>query len=97
LVYDINFKDIAYFWGVILDNDRYKYDIDFSYLGDFLLYLLYSTYTAQKKKRLPWYQELPLSPEQKTFLKKLLRLENSYESIDEVKKDFIEAFCISEN
>ncbi len=40
------------------DNARYKYEIDFSYLGDFLLYLLYSTFSKQTKRNLPWYEEL---------------------------------------
>lgn len=68
------------------------YEIDFSYLGDFFLYLLYSSYKPKKGKRHTWYNELDLSPEQKMFLKKLLRLEQPYNSIKLVKKDFSQAF-----
>ena len=33
-------------WG---DNNKYPYDLDFSYLGDFLLYLLYSSFERKEK------------------------------------------------
>ncbi len=71
---------------------RCTYGIDFSYLGDFFLYLLYSSHKPKKGKRLAWYNELDLSPEQKMFLKKLLRLEEPYICIEEVKNDFIQSF-----
>lgn len=71
---------------------RCPYGIDFSYLGDFFLYLLYSSHKSRKGKRLAWYNELDLSLEQKMFLKKLLRLEEPYSCIEEVKKDFIQSF-----
>jgi serine/threonine protein kinase len=77
------------------DNNKYPYDLDFSYLGDFLLYLLYSSFKVKgKHKKLPWYKELPLSREQKLFLKKLFGLELPYENIDNIERDFIEVFGI---
>ncbi|MCB2352515.1 protein kinase domain-containing protein [Clostridium estertheticum] len=52
------------------DNNKYHYDLDFSYLGEFLLYLLYSSFeTKEKHKKLPWYIELNLTNKQKLFLK----------------------------
>ena len=76
-----------------VDNDKYPYDLDFSYLGDFLLYLLYSSFeTKEKHKKLPWFKELEVTSEQKIFLKKLLGLELTYENIDDIEKDFIKAF-----
>lgn len=75
------------------DGKRYRYDVDFSFLGDFLLYLLYSSFVPQKG-RSPWYMELPLTLDQKTFLLRLLRLEQPYENIDAVKEDFIQAFTL---
>ena len=79
-------------WG---DNNNYPYDLDFSYLGDFLLYLLYSSFeTKEKHKKLPWYEELKLGSEQKVFLKKLLGLEIIYENIDDIETDFIKVFRI---
>lgn len=73
------------------------FDLDFSYLGDFLLYLLYSSFekTIKRKpwhKELPWYEELSLTPEQKVFLKKLFGLEAQYESIWDVETDFRTVF-----
>jgi len=77
------------------DNNKYPYDLDFSYLGDFLLYLLYSSFeTKEKHKKLPWYEELTLRSKQKVFLKKLLGLEITYENIDDIETDFIKVFRI---
>lgn len=77
------------------DNNKYPYDIDFSYLGDFLLYLLYSSFKGKENhKKLPWYEELTLTNKQKLFLKKLLGLEPVYESISEIEIDFIEAYSV---
>lgn len=75
------------------DTNKYTYDVDYSYLGDFLLYLLYSGYTAKSKAaNLPWYKELPLTASQTVFLKKLLRIESPYTHIKEIEADFIDAF-----
>jgi serine/threonine-protein kinase len=80
------------------DGAKYRFDQDFSYLGDLLLYLIYSAYdkSAGKKtgphKKLPWYEELTLEPAQKLCLMKMLRLAPAYESIDEVESDFTAAF-----
>ena len=79
------------------NNDRYRFDVDFSYLGDFFLYLLYSSFKKENHKKLPWYQELPLTNFQQTFLKKLLGIEPFHASIDEVEKDFTEAFNVNAN
>lgn len=77
------------------DKEFYPYDMDFSHLGDFLLYLLYSSFeTKNKRKRLSWYEELPLKNNQIFFLKKLLRLEEPYKTIEEISTDFINFFYI---
>ena len=78
------------------DPNQYPFDLDFSYLGDFLLYLFYSSYekTTKKHKHAPWYEELDLTPEQKLFLKRLLRIEETYCSIDDIESDFIQLFKI---
>lgn len=72
---------------------EYQFDQDFSYLGDLLLYLHYSSYTTKSKKERPWYEELNLKKEQIHFYKRLLKLETPYSSIIEVEKDFIAAFA----
>lgn len=75
------------------DNNKYPYDLDFSYLGDLLLYLLYSSFEGKENhKKLPWYKELKLTSTQNIFLKKLLGLELAYENIDDIEKDFINVF-----
>jgi len=68
------------------------YSVDFSYLGDFLLYLLYSSYKPQKWRKRAWYDELDLSPAQKMFIKRLLQLEEPFVNVEEVKDDFRRAF-----
>lgn len=74
------------------DNASYRKGSDFSYLGDLLLYLLYSSYRKGKGKSRPWYEELPLTPAQRLFLKRLLRMETPYPDIDAVAQDFQRAF-----
>lgn len=75
------------------DPNQYPYDLDFSYLGDFLLYLLYSSFEITKKhKKLPWFDELNLSSGKKLFLKKLLRIDGIYANIDAIESDFVKAF-----
>lgn len=75
------------------DCKQYKPDIDFSYLGDLLLYLLYSSFDKHKNHHnLPWHEELSISNGQKLFLKKLLRLEPPYKNISEVEYAFISFF-----
>jgi serine/threonine-protein kinase len=74
------------------DGGRYRYDLDYSYLGDLLLYLIYSTFEKKERRRLPWHQELSLKEEQKTFLSKLLGLEEVYKSIYDIEQDFANAF-----
>lgn len=75
-----------------IDNKRYKEDIDFSYFGDFLLHLYYTSYKDKSKKSKPWYEELVLSSKELLFLKKLMGIEKRYKSINEVEIDFEEIF-----
>ncbi|MCB2305809.1 protein kinase family protein [Clostridium estertheticum] len=78
-----------------VDKNKYPYDLDFSYLGEFLLYLLYSSFeTKEKHKKLPWYKELNLTNKQKLFLKKLLGLEKVYKNIEDIKMDFTNVFGV---
>lgn len=75
------------------DEAKYPFNLDYSYFGDLLLYLLYSSYAPEKGlKKLPWYEELPLDLEQCLFIKKLLGIEKPYESIKDIKEDFFHAF-----
>ena len=72
------------------DNNQYPYNVDFLYLGDFLLYSSYQV--KEKQKKLLWYEELTLSWGQKLFLKRLLGLEMVYDDIDNIEKDYIQVF-----
>ena len=78
------------------DNNMYNYNLDFSYLGDFLIYLLYSSFKAKEKnKKQPWYRELQLPFGQQLFLKRLLGLVLMYENICDIETDFIDNFKIN--
>jgi serine/threonine protein kinase len=72
-----------------VDEVKYRPDIDFSYLGDFLLHLYYSSYVTNGKKMKPWHEELNLRKEEMLFLKRLLGIEKKYRNIDEVEHDFL--------
>lgn len=75
-----------------INNQKYKADIDFAFLGDCLLHLYYSDFDIKRKKNYPWYKELPLSPMKERFLKKLLGIEERFVSIIDVQNAFLEAF-----
>jgi serine/threonine-protein kinase len=68
-----------------LDNERYVREIDYWYIGDFLINLYYSSYTVTDKEDKPWFEELDLTPDEEIFLKKLMGIEESYRNIDEIK------------
>lgn len=70
------------------DGKRYTRDIDFSFFGDVLLYLLYSSYKKEKRQSRPWFEELSLSFAQRDFLKRLLKLAEPYQNIDDIARDF---------
>ncbi|HWQ30782.1 MAG TPA: protein kinase [Negativicutes bacterium] len=71
-----------------IDNVRYKADMDFSYFGDLLLHLYYTSFSDKPRKSRPWYEELDLSTGELYFLKRLMGLEERYETMGELKADF---------
>lgn len=71
-----------------IDRMKYRADMDFAYLGDFLLYLHYTSYKANGKKK-PWYEELDLDEKEMLFMKRLLGIEKRYREIDEVESDLL--------
>lgn len=73
-----------------INNERYRADVDFAYLGDFLLHLYYSSYQGETSKKRPWHEELELGHKEKAFLKRLLGIEERYKTISEVERDFLE-------
>lgn len=82
-------KDIALIdFGLarIIDNKRYVKDIDYWFIGDFLIHLYYSSYEVTDTEDRPWYEELDLNSEEEIFLKKLMNIKGKYKSIEEIKK-----------
>ncbi len=75
-----------------IDNKKYKTDIDFSYFGDVLIHLYYTSFTDKPTKNKSWYEELVLSGKELIFLKKLMGIENRYKNINEVEIAFKEIF-----
>ncbi|APC81057.1 protein kinase family protein [Clostridium botulinum] len=72
-----------------INNKRYTENVDFSYLGDFLLHLYYTSFQCKTFKGKPWYEELDLFSEEMNFLKRLLGIEKKYKNIEEVERDFL--------
>ena len=60
---------------------------DYYDLGEILLYLLYTTYTSNNKKALPWTEELFLEKETVHLLKKLLQINEPYANTNEIAAD----------
>lgn len=60
---------------------------DYYDLGETLLYLLYTTYSSNNKKALPWTEELSLKKETVYLLKKLLGIHKPYSSDAEISAD----------
>jgi serine/threonine protein kinase len=75
-----------------INNEKYRADMDFAFLGDFLLHLYYSAFELKGWKKRPWYDELPLPPKELQFLKRLLGVTQRYTSILEVEQEFYETF-----
>lgn len=50
-------------------------------LGHFVLFLLYSSYESQTKKERSWEEELVISPSLKTILRKMLQLDEPFQSV----------------
>lgn len=69
-----------------IDNDKYTKDIDYWFIGNFLIHLYYSTYIDSDLPDRPWFEELDLTIEEKIFLKKLMGIEGSYHNMDEIRE-----------
>ncbi|HWQ40862.1 MAG TPA: protein kinase family protein [Desulfosporosinus sp.] len=73
-----------------INNKKYRADMDFAFLGDFLLHLYYSSFEFKSCKKRPWYDELQLHPKELLFLKRLMGVNQRYTSISEVEHEFYE-------
>lgn len=73
-----------------IDDEKYRKEIDYWYMADFLLHLYYSSYDeGMELKEKPWYEELDLNNEELIFMKRLMGIEKSYENTDEMMTDLI--------
>jgi serine/threonine-protein kinase len=70
-----------------VDNDLYDETNDYWYLGDFLIHLYYSSFIPDDNEEKPWYKELDLNSAEKHFLKRLMGIEDEYESLHEIRED----------
>lgn len=70
---------------------------DYYDVGDILLYLLYTTYSSNNKKALPWTEELSLKEDTVSLLKKLLRIDKAYSNIQSILDDLDRAVKAVEN
>jgi len=75
-----------------IDNQRYRADMDFAFLGDFLLHLYYSSFDYRGGRKRPWYEELELAEKELLFLKRLMGVAPRYKSVLEVEQEFQELF-----
>lgn len=75
-----------------INNRKYRADVDFAFLGDFLLHLYYSAFESEGGKKRPWHEELELTERELLFLKRLMGVGQRYGSILEVENGFYEAY-----
>ncbi|ONI46373.1 hypothetical protein AN641_01655 [Candidatus Epulonipiscioides gigas] len=76
-----------------IDHKKYTTELDFWYLGDLIIHLLYSTYDKKSLIDRPWYRQLNLTEKELYFLKRLMRVEKSkhpkYETVNDIKQDLL--------
>ena len=74
-----------------IDQNKYKKEIDYWYMADFLLHLYYSSFDDEgiEQEDKPWYEELDLNNEEINFLKRLMGIEKPYENTDEIMIDLL--------
>ncbi|WP_316569900.1 protein kinase domain-containing protein [Neobacillus sp. YIM B06451] len=67
---------------------------DFYGLGHFLLFLLYSSYTPKEgQPERSWEEELHISQEAKTILRRLLLIDSEYNDCGEIRRDIEKLLC----
>lgn len=72
------------------DGENIRFSLDYARAANVILYLLYSGYEG--KGRRPWHEELPLTGEQREFLKKLLEPEEQFRDTGIVRHEFEKIF-----
>lgn len=72
------------------DGENIRFSLDYARAANVILYLLYSGYDGKGSR--PWHEELPLTGEQKVFLKKLLEPEEQFRDTGTVRHEFEKIF-----
>ncbi|MCC3865217.1 protein kinase [Terrisporobacter petrolearius] len=74
-----------------IDEEKYKKEIDYWYMADFLIHLYYSSYDDEnlELEDRPWYEELDLKNDELIFLKRLMGMEKPYENTDEIMRHLL--------
>ena len=72
------------------DGRNIRFSLDYARAANVLLYLLYSGYGGKGDR--PWHEELPLSGEQKEFLRKLMEPKEQFADTGEVRRLFEKNF-----
>ena len=76
-----------------VDSKRYKKEVDYWYIADFLIHLHYSNIRdglveSLFKKERPWYEELDLTDNERCILMSMMGIgKKKYKSVDEIKLD----------
>ncbi len=83
-----NDKDLALIdFGLarFIDSDRHSKQVDYWYIGDFLIYLYYTNFKGNNRTNRPWYKELDLNYEEIKFLKRLMGMDGYYRNSEEIR------------
>ena len=72
------------------DGENIRFSLDYARAANVILYLLYSGYDGKGSR--PWHEELPLTGEQREFLKKLLEPEEQFRDTGTVRHEFEKIF-----
>ncbi|MGL4772957.1 MAG: protein kinase family protein [Clostridium sp.] len=71
-----------------INGEKYTEDLDFWYLGDFLLHLYYTSFEPKDGKKRAWYEELELRDNERNFIKRLMGIDEGFKSLLEVEREF---------
>lgn len=69
-----------------IDHKKYDKEMDYWYIGDFLIHLYYTSYVDTDSDDKPWYDELDLNYQEKILLKRLMGIDVSYHHIRDIRK-----------
>lgn len=83
---DMELSIIDFGLARFIDNKKYVPQLDYWYLGDFLIHLYYTSYKNSDDEDKPWFDELDLNESEKIFLKRLMGLEEEYSNLNDIRE-----------